>query len=377
MSSTAIARKRAENPPASFPALAPLIGRQRVPPVTVVPKRPRTRVACDSCRSQRTKCTGERPECSRCQRHSLTCSYSNHVLENKRASIRATRILYQGKVDNYQIILECIRHSNKSFLIQVLDLLRTEEPLENIITFIQSSGAASISTNSTIEPVSPSSSNGFDPVPSNPASPSHPLHLIPNPLIIPSIPLKIPANPLNLPSNFRDLILLADRPLILPGVESWTSVTNDQLLVSHLTLYLFHENQAQTLLFDQGKFLTDLTTGGQVNCSPLLVNAILAQSCQYWTRLPTQQNTAKSKFLGFLFLREALRLWNEESNLVSPPVTTIQAGLIISRLMGCSNLETSAGVIMDSTMAMVDRYPISPVEEPPMGIIVPAFVSNT
>ncbi|KAF3909653.1 hypothetical protein AA313_de0207553 [Arthrobotrys entomopaga] len=274
-------------------------------------------------------------------------------------------MLYQGKVDSYKTILECIRHSNKSFLIQVLDLLRTKEPLENITTFIQSSGAINITTynnnnnnNNSTKSVPPSPSRGLDLVPFN---------------------LTGPANPLNLPANYHSLIFLGDMPLVLPGVETWTSVTNDRLLISHLiSLYILHESQAHTPFFDQGAFLAAVTTGDQANCSPLLVNAILAQSCQYWIRLSAQQNTARGKFLGFLFLREALRLWNEQNNTAPPSVTTIQAGLIISRLMGCSNLESSATMIMDSTMAMMEKCVVSPIEEDPKFPLFQTFAaSNT
>lgn len=53
-------------------------------PITPPAIRPRTAQACDKCRERKTKCSGERPTCVRCQGRGLLCHYSARVNRNTR-----------------------------------------------------------------------------------------------------------------------------------------------------------------------------------------------------------------------------------------------------------------------------------------------------
>lgn len=68
------------------------------------------------------------------------------------------------------------------------------------------------------------------------------------------------------------------KPVYHGVAERWTTVTRDDLLVSHLLdLYYTHQHDMITT-HDKDAFLQDLSSGQTVFCSPVLVNIILANS---------------------------------------------------------------------------------------------------
>ncbi|KAK6523199.1 hypothetical protein TWF694_006093 [Orbilia ellipsospora] len=324
MSSTAIARKRAEIAP-PLRLLAPSLDGQRTTPPTRIPKKPRTQVACETCKTQKTKCSGHTPVCARCQKLGIKCNYSYHILQKKRQSIRSARVFYQAQYDKYKAILDCIRGPDASLSGQLLQRLRTKQPLDEIVAFILQKGAVS-----PMGIMSPSSvytnSNSMTALESN----------------IGEISL--------------DVVNSTNAPILL-NVKPWTTVMADNELLSPLiSLYLTQESN-ENPPFDIDIFLTALQTGDNTLCSPLLVNAILAQACDYMTRVPNDEPNPAHDFnyLGHLFLQHALHLWHEESNATSPPITTAQAGLVLVRIMRQYGLDATTKVIMSSTFAILDK----------------------
>jgi hypothetical protein len=65
----------------------------------------------------------------------------------------------------------------------------------------------------------------------------------------------------------------------------WTSVTNDDGLVSRLLAVYFQFEYSRTRLFQKDLFLDDLVRGRRRFCSPLLVNCILANAAVRWPLL--------------------------------------------------------------------------------------------
>lgn len=77
--------------------------------------------------------------------------------------------------------------------------------------------------------------------------------------------------------NIEDL----NNPPILVPAKPWTSVTDDDLLVSHLVSLWFTWVHQYHLFIDRDLFLRDMRAGkvGASFCSPFLVNVILSQAC--------------------------------------------------------------------------------------------------
>ena len=70
---------------------------------------------------------------------------------------------------------------------------------------------------------------------------------------------------------------IADSPIFqLSSGHRWTTVTNDEELISHLiSLYFVWEHQTVPFL-DRELFMEDFESGQGSFCSPFLVNAVLA-----------------------------------------------------------------------------------------------------
>jgi len=68
----------------------------------------------------------------------------------------------------------------------------------------------------------------------------------------------------------------------------WTSVTSDDALVAKLLGIYFQHEYPKTPPFQKDLFLDDLVRGNTTFCSPLLVNAILANAAVSWmcVRMP-------------------------------------------------------------------------------------------
>lgn len=78
------------------------------------------------------------------------------------------------------------------------------------------------------------------------------------------------------PQDVMKISNVLDRPLHLVPAKSWTSVTDDDNLVSHLISLYFTWEHVFFVRMDRRLFLQDMIAGRLTFCSPLLVNAILA-----------------------------------------------------------------------------------------------------
>ena len=104
--------------------------------------------------------------------------------------------------------------------------------------------------------------------------------------------------------------------------ESWTRVTRDAEFVGHLMGLYFCWQHPFYVLFSKECFLHDMARGRSKYCSPLLVNALLANACTYSDRPEARTIPNDARTAGDHFFAEARRLLfeNEHSTL-----TTVQA----------------------------------------------------
>jgi hypothetical protein len=127
-------------------------------------------------------------------------------------------------------------------------------------------------------------------------------------------------------------------------VSKWTSVeTDDELLRVLLQGYFLHD-YANYTCFQKDIFLQAMRDGDTRFCSPLLVNAVLAEACvghknaitrrsaktlsQYSYRKATHRTQYwRPETLGYRFLAEAKRLWELESG--KSKLTTLHAAMVL------------------------------------------------
>ncbi|CAI6096720.1 unnamed protein product, partial [Clonostachys chloroleuca] len=154
----------------------------------------------------------------------------------------------------------------------------------------------------------------------------------------PMVPVAIPGgSPLQLRVPWsRNVLPVAEPRLQDVTVSLWTSVPIDTLLMSELLTSYFQQGYLISIPFQKDLFLEDLVSdryqpaGNEVkNCSPLLVNAILAMAANTYTSGPLIAKGFKPASLSESFLTQAMHIWESEA-LNEPKLTTIQAAQILS-----------------------------------------------
>lgn len=125
-----------------------------------------------------------------------------------------------------------------------------------------------------------------------------------------------------------------DSPEMKVTPATWTGVTTDANLVSHLLALYFCWEYPTFASLSKEHFMKDFIKGTRRYCSPMLVNALLALGCRFSTKPNTRANPNDSRTSGDHFFKEALRLFYRENN--HHNLTTIQAlGIMSIREASC------------------------------------------
>ncbi|KAI0886400.1 fungal-specific transcription factor domain-containing protein [Annulohypoxylon maeteangense] len=125
-----------------------------------------------------------------------------------------------------------------------------------------------------------------------------------------------------------------DSPEMKVPPGTWTTVTGDGGLVSHLLALYFCWEYPTFASLSKEHFMKDFLNGRNRYCSPILVNALLALGCRFSTQPNTRANPNDSRTAGDHFFKESLRLFYRENN--HHNLTTIQAlGIMSIREASC------------------------------------------
>jgi hypothetical protein len=129
----------------------------------------------------------------------------------------------------------------------------------------------------------------------------------------------------DLSHRYMDIKRISDIPLYKVPAHPWTSVTNDDDLVSHLISLHFTWNNCASNWVDRDLFLRDMRSGDLKSkfCSPLLVNSILTMACLYSDYPEALAVAGDLNTRGEHFFEEAERLMKKEEGRVS--LTSLQA----------------------------------------------------
>jgi Fungal specific transcription factor domain len=125
-------------------------------------------------------------------------------------------------------------------------------------------------------------------------------------------------------------------------VTSWTTVTDDAELVTHLLNmyftwhYSFFTTLSKTLFYRDFRLGKPPGENGRKYCSPLLVNAMLALGCHFTAWRAAREIPDDTATTGDHFFREAKRLIMEYDEHEKPKLTNVQALALMSvREAGC------------------------------------------
>ncbi|EPS45777.1 hypothetical protein H072_211 [Dactylellina haptotyla CBS 200.50] len=300
-------------------------------------RKTRAKNACTACQQSKKKCDEETPKCSSCIDSDLECVYSiEETARHKRNVIRSKIKDYESDIDKYERILDHIKNSSISSLQRVLDVIRGQASLEDIVMFIRHDHSPFLPTG-VISP-EPATSD---------------LSLLMNKQWGSTDP-----------SGGIDLNVLDDRPILNLSAQPWTDVTNDDELVSHLmSLYMTWDHPVWHL-FDFDIFIEAMKNGDTSYCSPLLVNATLAEACHYSNRISFRADPHNPNFLGHRFFQEAMRLWNEETNKV-PTLLTVQSAFLIGVTLSADGMDRLGGMFLNNGIRLCKELFMQPQEPQP------------
>ncbi|KAJ5552593.1 hypothetical protein N7494_001971 [Penicillium frequentans] len=224
--------------------LAPTPGHPHKTKDHIITPSTKATTACSSCQKRKIRCIGGIP-CLPCQNAKIDC-VSN--LENDgRRKITLKRKIEALEQDRNLLmqLVDTIREDNKEKCPSVLDLIRSNAPLDEIKLYLAGSLDQSNADNA---PPKRQESVGSS---------------------------------ASTPRNVMDVKRICDTPIYAVPAQPWTSVSSDDALVSHLISLHFTWNGITSNWIDRDLFLRDMRSGNvdAKFCSPLLVNSILAMAC--------------------------------------------------------------------------------------------------
>ncbi|KAF7556366.1 hypothetical protein G7046_g6313 [Stylonectria norvegica] len=126
-------------------------------------------------------------------------------------------------------------------------------------------------------------------------------------------------------------------------ITSWSRVTQDALLVTHLINMYFNWHYPYFTTLSKTMFLRDFNKGksglgrGTAYCSSLLVNTMLALGCHFTSVDGAYGTPGDTRTKGDHFFAEAKRLIHENDEYEKPRLVTVQALALMSvREAGCA-----------------------------------------
>ncbi|KAF3099069.1 hypothetical protein TWF594_010974 [Orbilia oligospora] len=149
--------------------------------------------------------------------------------------------------------------------------------------------------------------------------------------------------------------IIDDRPLsdLNLTAEPWTTITDDDELVSHLISSYIAWDAVAWNWFDVDIFLEGMVQKDFTYCTPLLVNCILALACHLSPRIPVRSDPRNPNSLGHRFIEEAINLSHVECN--QPNLTTIISGMLLCEVVSVNGKDHLGYMLFQSTVSLYHR----------------------
>ncbi|PYH99633.1 C6 transcription factor [Aspergillus ellipticus CBS 707.79] len=295
-----------ENQGKHLPSLAPGPRGPVAAGATTLAKSRKNSTACLPCKQAKRKCSGRPPPCKACQNTGAECIFDETLDLRRKVAARRT----QGELEYYRgllySLLETFRSSDEERAWQMLEKIRANTDLNDITVAIDALA-------NEVSDESSEHSRGVGAVEDA---------IIQNDRLFATN------------ANLRITVeKLCDNPVFQMPSVPWTTVTNDDHVVSHLISLYFTWDHPLLQVVDQDMFLKHMCAEDKNSecCTPLLVNSILAVASIYSDfpevfAIPDDETSR-----GQHFYKEAERLWRAEEGQVS--LANIQAVAIMSRFL--------------------------------------------
>lgn len=146
-------------------------------------------------------------------------------------------------------------------------------------------------------------------------------------------------------------------------ISGWTTVISSNELLRQLLRSFFQYAYTEWFPFHKDLFLSDMVANRTEFCSPLLVNAVLANACYSSSSLSDRSKYWLPDNLTYKFTAEAKRLWDLEGASGRRRLTTVQASQILSSIMDFDGINALGRIYTNQGLTMaqdLDLFESSP-----------------
>ncbi|KAF2750188.1 hypothetical protein M011DRAFT_417906 [Sporormia fimetaria CBS 119925] len=302
--------------------------------------------ACVPCRKRKSKCDGTMPACSACAAvYNTECVYDPNSDHRRKGVYRKDLDALKTRSSTLQTLIQAILNYPEDEALDLVRRIRTCESLDVIADAVAAKEAG-------IDDVDSDSEKASVIPPPTPTFESH--------LSGKMGELRLEDGSTRYIGGTSHLIYIGSgaetaEPTINSAdsdqyqkrehaLTSWTTVTSDPELVTHLIDMYFCWHYAFFATLSRSLFYRDFLQGKpppgsrrkSEYCTPLLVNAMLALGCHFTSRPGSRAVSHDSATAGDHFFKEAKRLILEGDLHEVPALTTVQALALMSvREAGC------------------------------------------
>lgn len=301
--------------------------------------------ACIACRKRKSKCDGALPSCAACASvYGTDCVYDPNSDHRRKGVYRERADSIKARSSTLQTIIEAVLNADEDEVSEVVRKIRTCENLDVVAQQLAAS-AAHGSRAVTPEHTDDEGAAACAPIQGE------------SELARKMGELRMENGSVRFIGGTSHLIYLdnlvdespADSALHPPPlsnnpIPSWTSVTTDAHLITHLIDLYFNYHYAYFTTLSKKLFWRDFAKGASgvsgdatAHCSPLLVNAMLALGCHFTDFAGAYAVPGDSRTKGDHFFAEAKRLILANDEFAKPRLVTVQALALMSvREAGCA-----------------------------------------
>ncbi|KAL4875398.1 hypothetical protein BJY04DRAFT_202129 [Aspergillus karnatakaensis] len=261
--------------------------------------------ACEECKKKKLKCRGD-PPCQHCAANGIECVV-NEMADQRRKLGQKRR--YEGLKDAGDIwdrIQSCVAASRPDKAVELINLIRSQAPNAELHAWLKENVARSeIEKTPELRDLEQTASRPSDETEEDDVPPRARRRML-------------------------DVRRLASSPIWQVPAKPWTTITDDDDLVSHLVSMYFTWTYPFFCWMDREVFIREMQRGdlGSRFCTPFLVNAMLAQASLDSDYAEVYGVPDDPFSRGQRFFDEACRLFEEEP-MESVGLPTIQGLMIL------------------------------------------------
>ncbi|KAL7790796.1 hypothetical protein V8C37DRAFT_176366 [Trichoderma ceciliae] len=309
-------------------------------------------VACESCRRRKIKCDGNRPKCSGCVRRQIECLYASAHREETVSAALKRKYQEEGKKSSlYEELFAALQTCPEKDAMTMFSLVRQGIDPGALLRQIRDCDLLLQLS------VVPETRRRYQ----FPYLPSMPTHLqTPDNPYLKSLLYETAFHRVGSEDSrgnsdtsspgykqrnqYQNIYLqpyhaaeLLDPLIDHVKPSQWTAViTDDHLMRTLLRAYILHEYPTFPI-FHKDIFFQAMIDNDKRYCSPMLVNALLAEACHSFIGIPNRHQFWVPQSLRYRFLAEARRLWEQEWDKVD--LVTVQAAALLNLIYSHNGMD--------------------------------------